>query len=80
MVSAMNSVKDRPACAAARLEISATHPDEADEKLNAAVNELQLRARADRSHGILVTRTGAGRYTVELSREVPYGFTEEAVA
>ncbi|MFD1214129.1 hypothetical protein ACFQ36_19035 [Arthrobacter sp. GCM10027362] len=77
----MNSVKERrPASATAKLEISATHPDEADEKLNAAVYELQLRARADRTRGILVTRIGAGRYTVELSPEVPYGFTEEAVA
>jgi hypothetical protein len=76
----MNSVKERPASAAAKLEISATHPNEADDMLNAAVDELQLRARADRSHGILVTRTGTGRYTVELSRAVPYGYTEEAVA
>jgi len=80
MVSAMNNLKERPAAPAAKLEISATHPDEADDKLNAAVRELQLRARADGSRGILVTRTGAGRYTVELSPDVPYGFTEEAVA
>jgi hypothetical protein len=78
----MNSVKERRTAAAlpARLEISAVHPDEADDKLNAAVHELQLRARVERTSGILVTRTGAGRYTVELSRDVPYGFTEEAVA
>ncbi|WP_246262835.1 hypothetical protein [Arthrobacter mobilis] len=76
----MNSVKERMAAFQAKLEVNASHPDEADEKLNAAVRELQLRARADRTRGILVTRTGAGRYTVELSREVPYGYTEEAVA
>ncbi|MCG2624279.1 hypothetical protein LVY72_20525 [Arthrobacter sp. I2-34] len=79
----MHSVKERrPAQAPApiRLEIRAAHPDEADEKLNEAVQELQVLAAVERSRGILVTRTGAGRYTVELSREVPYGFTEEAVA
>jgi hypothetical protein len=78
----MNSIKERRMAHGpqARLEISAAHPDEADEKLNAAVEELQLRARADGTRGILVTRTGTGRYTVELSPAVPYGFTEEAVA
>lgn len=31
----------------------------------------------ERRHGVLVTQTGFSRYTVAVSRDVPYGETRE---
>jgi len=45
--------------------------------LNVMVEEFQHLARQDHSCGILVTRTGPGQFTVELSEQVPYGLTWE---
>ncbi len=47
-----------------------------EERLNAAVQDLQSLAIRTR-HGILVTRLGAGHYTVSLSDKVPFGLTRE---
>jgi uncharacterized membrane protein len=60
------------------LKIVAADPLEAEEHLNAATRELQRLAGTDKRRGILVTSTGAGHFTVELSDGVPYGLTLEA--
>lgn len=60
--------------------IAATTVDEAERLLNIAVEELQRQAVEEGTGGILVTRTGVGRFTVELTEVVPYGVTDEAVA
>jgi hypothetical protein len=61
------------------LTICATTRSEADEKLNSSVQQLRDLAREDPTRGILVTKRGAGRFTVELSDHVPYGQTWESV-
>jgi hypothetical protein len=61
-------------------KITASSVDEADNLLDAVVDELQQLAGQDGVHGILVTKTGPGQFTVELSEEVPFGVTEEAIA
>jgi hypothetical protein len=61
-------------------QISASTVDEANHLLGAAVNELQRHAGQECAHGILVTKTGPGQFTVEFSERVPFGITEEAVA
>lgn len=65
---------------APRITISAVTGSEVDEKLNASVRKLQQLAKDNPTRGILVTRLGPGRFTVELSTEVPYGFTQEQEA
>jgi hypothetical protein len=60
------------------LTISATTRSEADEKLNASVRQLRDLAREYPSMGILVTKRGAGHFTVELTDQVPYGQTWES--
>ncbi|ADX74789.1 hypothetical protein D7Z96_14735 [Pseudarthrobacter phenanthrenivorans] len=61
------------------LTISATTRSEADEKLNASVQQLRDLARENPTRGILVTKRGAGHFTLELSDQVPYGQTWESV-
>lgn len=51
---------------------------EAIERLNASVDQLRKRAIVEKSRGILVTRRGAGKFTVELTSSVPYGMTMES--
>ncbi|MCG2621971.1 hypothetical protein LVY72_08580 [Arthrobacter sp. I2-34] len=64
----------------ARQDVIAFSVEEADRLLNAAVEELQHLARQQNGPGILVTKTGPGQFTVELSQTVPYGLTIEALA
>ncbi|MDF2050006.1 MULTISPECIES: hypothetical protein [unclassified Arthrobacter] len=59
--------------------ISATTSSEADEKLNSSVRQLLDLAKENPTRGILVTKRGAGQFTVELSDHVPYGQTWESV-
>lgn len=61
------------------LAISAKTRSEADEKLNSSVQQLRDLARENPTRGILVTKRGAGHFTVELSDQVPYGETWESV-
>ena len=61
-------------------KIRATTVDEADQLLNVVVHELQSHARQEGLHGILVTKTGPGQFTVELNEHVPYGITREVTA
>ncbi len=51
---------------------------EIEERLNAAVRDLQPLAASAR-HGILVTRHNPGHFTVSLSQDVPFGLTREAM-
>jgi CHASE3 domain sensor protein len=64
----------------ARKQITAATVEEAERLLDIVVDELRSLAAGEGTHGILVIRTGPGRFTVELSEDVPYGVTEEAVA
>lgn len=66
--------------ATAQRKITATTVDEAQGLLDIVVDELQRHAVAEGTQGILVTKTGPGQFTVELSDEVPFGVTEETVA
>lgn len=59
------------------LEILVTEPDRRDEMLNEAEAALRRVAMTQRAGGILVTRHNPGRYTLELSDEVPFGQTRE---
>lgn len=61
------------------LSILATTRPEADEKLNASIQQLQALAQENPVRGILVTKHGPGRFTVELNDRVPYGETWESV-
>jgi hypothetical protein len=47
------------------------------EDLNAAVELAQRHAMGEGKHGVLVTRHGPVSFTVAVSREVPYGITQE---
>jgi hypothetical protein len=66
--------------AAAQKKIMATTGEEAQRLIDVVVEELQRIAVEEGTHGILVTKTGPGQFTVELSEDVPYGVTEEAIA
>jgi hypothetical protein len=59
------------------LEITAHDPDTIENDLNAAVEIAREQAMKECRHGILVTQHGYTRYTVAVSRDVPYGQTHE---
>ncbi|MGO4859563.1 hypothetical protein [Arthrobacter sp. 2MCAF14] len=46
-------------------------------ELAAAVEAVRQEALAECRCGILITRHGAGKYTVSLSEDVPFGLTWE---
>ena len=50
-----------------------------DERLDAAVNDLQEAAMLTGTHGIIVTRIRPGSYTATLSDQVPFGMTREII-
>ena len=50
-----------------------------DEKLDAAVKDLQEAAMLTGTHGIIVTRNRPGSYTATLSDQVPFGMTREII-
>lgn len=62
-----------------RLTVSATTRSEADDKLNSSVRQLLAAAKENPIRGILVTKHGPGRFSVELNDQVPYGETWESV-
>jgi hypothetical protein len=61
------------------MEIVVNHAREMDHALNAGVRELQALALAGggAGGGILVTKHAPGRFTLELSHDVPFGYTHE---
>ena len=48
-----------------------------DAELDAAVTAAKACALEGKRHGILVTRLGADKFTVDLSEAVPFGLTRE---
>ena len=50
-----------------------------DERLDAAVKDLQEAAMLTGTHGIIVTRNRPGSYTATLSEQVPFGMTREII-
>lgn len=61
------------------MEIVVNHAREMDHALDSGVRELQALALAGGggSGGILVTKHAPGRFTLELSHDVPFGYTHE---
>ncbi|BCW35005.1 hypothetical protein StoSoilA2_10610 [Arthrobacter sp. StoSoilA2] len=57
--------------------VTATNKSTMEINLNAAIQEAERRARHEGRRGILVTRVAHAHFTVELSPEVPYGYTYE---
>jgi hypothetical protein len=51
-----------------------------DSELDAAVAAAKAHALTGRRHGILVTRHGVDKFTVDLSEAVPFGLTRECQA
>ncbi|GAB4098450.1 hypothetical protein [Sinomonas halotolerans] len=64
----------------AALSVVVDSAAEVDSALGAAVGTLQKRAATSPCCGILVTREGAGRYTVALDESVPFGLTQQRCA
>ncbi|MFE4080321.1 hypothetical protein [Paenarthrobacter sp. YIM B13468] len=63
--------------AAERTEVCVLHAHDLDQALEHEVGRLQIQACAQGAMGILVTRLAPGRFTIELSPLVPYGYTYE---
>lgn len=61
-------------------EITATEASTLEDEINNAVEEARAKAEREGQHGILVTRHGHSRFTIEISPEVPYGLTQERQA
>lgn len=68
----MNSTNERSS-----IDVQAEDALQLEERLNAALEDLQHAATVTCSQGILIDRVQPGRYTVSLSSEVPYGYTHE---
>ena len=62
-----------------RIDIDVASRQLLDQELDAAVRRLQEVALPAGTHGILVTRVAAGRYTATLSDQVPFGMTRELI-
>jgi hypothetical protein len=59
------------------VEVKVETARQLEERLDAAVRDLQLVAARTRNRGILVTRLNPGHYTLSLSDTVPFGLTRE---
>ena len=59
------------------LEVTVSDTAAMETELSAAVDAVQQAALTERRCGILITRNGAGKYTVSLSDDVPFGLTWE---
>jgi hypothetical protein len=59
------------------MEIVVHHAREMDRALDSGVRKLQAVALARGAGGILVTKHAPGRFTLELSHDVPFGYTHE---
>lgn len=60
-----------------RIDIHVTSRRLLDERIEAAVRDLQEIATPTGKYGILITRNGPGHFTAELSEHVPFGMTRE---
>ncbi|MGN7252859.1 MULTISPECIES: hypothetical protein [unclassified Arthrobacter] len=61
------------------IDIHVDHRQILDERLDAAVKDLQEAAMLTGTHGIIVTRNRPGSYTATLSEQVPFGMTREII-
>lgn len=61
-------------------EITATGATTLEDEITNAVDEARAKAEREGLHGVLVTRHGHTRFTIEISPEVPYGMTQERQA
>ena len=61
------------------IDINVTRRQFLEERLEAAVRDLQDAAMLTGAYGILVTRNKPGSYTAALSDQVPFGTTRELV-
>lgn len=59
------------------VDVRVTSAVEMEDRLNSAVQELQVIATRTRTRGILVTRLNPGHFRVSLSDRVPFGLTRE---
>lgn len=59
------------------MDIVVNHAREIDHALDSGVRKLQALALARGAGGILVTKHAPGRFTLELSHDVPFGYTHE---
>jgi len=57
--------------------ITPTSRETMDDDLNSAIHAATQRAMLDGRRGILLTRVDYGSFTVELTPDVPYGYTYE---
>jgi hypothetical protein len=62
-----------------RIDIQVSSRHLLDERLEAAVRDLQEVAMLSGTHGILLTRNEPGHYTAALSDQVPFGMTRELI-
>ncbi|WP_104175271.1 hypothetical protein [Arthrobacter sp. Y81] len=60
-----------------KTEIFVRHARELDQALNSGIRDLQAKASTHGTAGILVTKLAPGRFTLELSHDVPFGYTYE---
>jgi hypothetical protein len=59
------------------VDVRVTSAVEMEDRLNSAVQELQVIATRTRTRGILVTRLNPGHFRVSLRDRVPFGLTRE---
>jgi hypothetical protein len=59
------------------VDVRVDNAGQVEDRLNSAVQDLQVKATLLRTHGILVTRLNPGHYRVALSDQVPFGLTRE---
>jgi hypothetical protein len=58
------------------LEVNVTKPEELDKRLQEAINVI-TRSASHHHVGVLVTRTGVGRYIVRAHPAVPHGLVRQ---
>lgn len=63
----------------AAINIQVSSRQTLDERLDAAVKELQEAAMLTGMYGILITRNRPGSYRAALSDQVPFGMTRELI-
>lgn len=61
------------------IEVRVDSAGELEGRLNSAVEDLQVIATRNRTHGILVTRLNPGHFSVSLTDQVPFGLTRELI-
>lgn len=60
-----------------KTEVVVHEAGELGHALDSGIRSLQAKALAHGTAGILVTKLAPGRFTLELSHDVPFGYTYE---